>query len=446
MRFRDRRDAGKRLAQALAHYQAEQPIVLALPRGGVPVGEEVARALGAPLDVLVVRKLGAPFQPELGVGAIAEGGVVWVDEELCASLGIDDDALAALAAEEQEELSRRVRAYRGARPPLEVADRTVIVVDDGVATGGTARAALRAARERGAKRLVFAAPVAAAQSVPALLSEADELVYVTAPDALLAIGLWYRDFRQVGDDEVRACLERARTGAVPPPAPEEAVLPAPEPVEIFTDEGVLRGDLTVPDDARGLVIFAHGSGSSRFSPRNRFVAQRLNAAGLATLLLDLLTEEEEDEDRRTAALRFDIPLLARRLAVATDWALENERVRGLRIGYFGSSTGAAAALIAAAERADVIGAVVSRGGRPDLARGAFADVRAPTLLLVGGDDTGVLALNEDAAAALACETKLTVIPGASHLFEEPGALEQVADLAAGWFERHLAPEEAAAHP
>jgi dienelactone hydrolase len=199
----------------------------------------------------------------------------------------------------------------------------------------------------------------------------------------------------------------------------------------------LTGDLTVPPDAKGIVLFAHGSGSSRLSPRNRYVAGALQTAGLATLLIDLLTPEEERLDRITAHLRFDIGLLAERLLDTTDWLHSASETRPLRIGYFGASTGAGAALVAAASRTELIGAVVSRGGRPDLAGDALMQVEAPVLLIVGGNDDLVIELNQKALTQLRGEKKLKIVPGASHLFEEPGTLEQVADLAANWFTSHL---------
>jgi putative phosphoribosyl transferase len=215
------------------------------------------------------------------------------------------------------------------------------------------------------------------------------------------------------------------------------------PVRVGTGAAMLEGELRLPQGARGVVLFAHGSGSSRHSPRNRYVAALLNEAKLATLLLDLLTPAEEAIDARTAQLRFDIGLLAERLIGATDWLTEQPATRALRIGYFGASTGAAAELVAAAERPGIVGAVVSRGGRPDLAGPALAHVRAPTLLIVGGDDPQVIELNRQALAALPCVKQLVIIPGATHLFEEPGALEQVARLARQWFERYLVQARAA---
>jgi len=209
------------------------------------------------------------------------------------------------------------------------------------------------------------------------------------------------------------------------------------PVQIPASGVRLAGDLTVPPAARGLVMFAHGSGSSRHSPRNRQVASELQQASLATLLMDLLTQEEDAVDLRTAELRFDIALLARRLVAAIEWAAADSELKVLPIGCFGASTGAAAALIAAAELPNHVSAVVSRGGRPDLAGAALARVEAPTLLIVGGADPVVLQLNREALGEMRCEKELAIVPGATHLFEEPGALERVSTLARRWFEKHL---------
>jgi dienelactone hydrolase len=208
-------------------------------------------------------------------------------------------------------------------------------------------------------------------------------------------------------------------------------------VSVAAGEVTLTGNLSMPEDAQALVLFAHGSGSSRHSPRNRHVARLLNEGGLATLLIDLLTVREDLIDVRTARLRFDIELLSERLVGATDWLTQSPDTSHLPIGYFGASTGAAAALVAAALRPDVVGAVISRGGRPDLAGMALTRVRAPTLLVVGGDDVQVIQLNREALAYLHCEKQLVIVPGATHLFEEPGALDEVARLARDWFQRHL---------
>ena len=208
-------------------------------------------------------------------------------------------------------------------------------------------------------------------------------------------------------------------------------------VQIPAGRAALCGNRTIPENAAALVLFAHGSGSSRHSPRNQFVAHTLNSVGLGTLLFDLLTPEEEALDMYTREYRFDIGLLAARLVNGTNWARQQDQTRDLRIGYFGSSTGGAAALVAAAELSQEVGAIVSRGGRPDLAGEALPKAQAPTLLIVGGNDDIVMELNEMARDQMRCEVKLEIIPGATHLFEEPGALEQVAKMASDWFSLHL---------
>jgi putative phosphoribosyl transferase len=212
---------------------------------------------------------------------------------------------------------------------------------------------------------------------------------------------------------------------------------AERPVQLEAERAVLHADLAQPENPRGLVLFAHGSGSSRHSPRNRYVARSLNERGYATLLMDLLTAAEERTDLLTREYRFDIELLGRRLTLAADWCAAEPVTSSLAIGTFGASTGAAAALIAAAERPDHVRAVVSRGGRPDLAGDSLPEVTAPTLLIVGGDDEPVIELNREAMTRLKCLNHLEIVPGATHLFEEPGALEQVTHLAISWFDRHL---------
>jgi len=225
---------------------------------------------------------------------------------------------------------------------------------------------------------------------------------------------------------------------MPPNQQTESTEPLGKGVEVRCPDVSLDGDLSVPDGATGLVIFAHGSGSSRFSPRNRYVARQLQEGGLGTLLFDLLTEDEEEVDVRTREYRFNIELLTRRLVGAVDWASDFEATSNLIYGYFGSSTGAAAALKAAARRPDATGAVVSRGGRVDLAEEDLERVEAPSLFIVGGEDHTVLDLNRGALAWMSCETELEIVPGAGHLFEGEGELEQVAGLARDWFVRHLA--------
>lgn len=219
--------------------------------------------------------------------------------------------------------------------------------------------------------------------------------------------------------------------------PSISAHPSPATVQIPTDFADLKGDLEIPDHAPGLVLFVHGSGSSRLSPRNQFVAKIIRSAGLGTLLFDLLTEKEEQQDASTGTLRFDIGLMAMRLLNVTRWVQNHPQTRGLKLGFFGASTGGAAALMAAAELGTQISAVVSRGGRPDLAGNSLLQVRSPTLFVVGGFDERVLCLNHDAFEKLHCEKEFRVVPRATHLFEEPGRLEQVAQISAHWFSSHM---------
>jgi putative phosphoribosyl transferase len=436
MSFLDRSDAGRRLANRMLHLRGEDVVVLALPRGGVPVAAEVARALGAPLDVIVVRKLGVPVQPELGMGAIGEGDVRIINPEVVAITHVTDAEIAAVERRERAELDRRAQRFRGDRPRTPLAGRTAVIIDDGIATGSTARAACQVARAQGAARVVLAVPVAPPSACAALAADADEVICLETPGHFLAIGEWYQDFSQTSDREVVSLLQRAAAE----PGPAGAAAPWGGEVVVATGSARLAGHLSTPGGGAGMVVFAHGSGSGRRSPRNRFVADVLATAGLGTLLFDLLTAEEE-QDRANV---FDIGLLAGRLGAVTRWMHEQPGLAGAPVGYFGASTGAAAALWAAAEPGGEVAAVVSRGGRPDLAMPRLAEVRAPTLLIVGALDDAVLGLNREAQRRLRCENHLAVVPGASHLFEEPGTLERAAGLARDWFTRYLAPAHARA--
>ncbi|MFC9324495.1 phosphoribosyltransferase family protein [Kitasatospora sp. NPDC057015] len=444
MHFTDRTDAGRQLAARLDHLRGAPVVVVALPRGGVPVGAEVAEALGAPLDICVIRKLGVPSQPELGMGAIGEDGARVINEQVVRMAGVSPAQSAEVERLERAELRRRVERYRGGRAAVDLRGRTVVVVDDGVATGSTARTACDIVRARGAGRVVLAVPVAPRDWISRLGDAADELVCVAMPSPFFAIGEFYQDFTQTEDAEVLRCLARfagreaAAAGSAGPAATGSGGT-APEAVDrevtVPVDGGRLGGRLTVPAGAAGVVVFAHGSGSSRHSPRNRFVAEVLNRAGLATLLFDLLTEAEEPDRHKV----FDVRLLGGRLAAVTDRLVGGHWAPGLPVGYFGASTGAAAALWAAAQDGARAGAVVSRGGRPDLAGSWLGRVEAPTLLIVGGRDQVVIELNEQARERLRCPSELAVVPHATHLFEEPGTLEAAAGLARDWFLRYLAP-------
>lgn len=418
--FRNRADGGHALARVLRKWQGSDAVVLGLPRGGIPVAREVAEALGLPLDVVIARKLGVPFQPELAMGAIGEDGVRVLNDGIVAATKVSQHDIEAVEARERIELARRTRRFRAVRRREPLAGRTAIVVDDGVATGATAAAACAIARAHGAARVVLAAPTAAPSAVERLRGAADEVVVVEAPSDFTAVGQEYEHFEQTTDEEVCQILQAAD-------------VPIDRDVTIALPDGRLAGHLTVPAHAIAVVLFAHGSGSSRHSPRNRHVAEVLNRAGLATLLLDLLHPSEEHSRARV----FDIDLLSARLTGTVEWAHHQRWLEGLPVCLFGASTGSAAAMITAAKLGPDVCAVVSRGGRPDLAFGALGEITAPTLLIVGGADDVVLELNRAAHGEMVCESRLAIVHGATHLFEEPGALDEVAMLARDWFMQHV---------
>lgn len=435
--FVDRADAGRKLAQRLEYLRGQDIVVLGLPRGGVPVAFQVARALDAPLDVLVVRKLGVPFQPELAFGAIGEDGVRVVSDPILRAACLSAADVDSVEREQRAELRRRVNRFRRGRDRMSLDGRIAVIVDDGIATGATAKAACQIAREQGARKVVLAVPVGPDDVVAKFDGCANEVVCLETPALFLAVGQAYRNFTQTSDDEVVRLLDRASDGSrgaasgvssADPPLRDEEVQVTAGPVG-------LAGHLTIPEHPRGIVVFAHGSGSCRHSSRNRFVAAVLNEAGLGTLLFDLLTPEEEVNRANV----FDIQLMADRLVEVSGWLAAQLDTAALPVGYFGASTGAGAALRAAADPRVKVDAVVSRGGRPDLAAEALTEVRAPTLLIVGGRDEVVLELNRRAQSAMRTECRLAIVPGATHLFEEQGALARVAALARGWFIDHLSP-------
>jgi putative phosphoribosyl transferase len=429
MIFENRVQAGRALAARLEHLRGQDVVVLGLPRGGVPVAYEVAKELHLPLDVIVVRKLGVPSQPELAMGAVGEGGVVVVNEEVSRMIRINRDDFDRVEAHERKEVERRAKSFRGNRLGVSLQGRIALVIDDGIATGSTAQAACKVARASGAVKVILAVPVGASDSLRLLEKAADEIVCLYIPEMLYAVGEWYEDFSPTSDEEVVELLRDASLKLTT----DINQVPRDDEIKVQAGAVTLAGHLIVPEKAKGIVIFAHGSGSSRQSPRNQAVAHALNRAGLATLLFDLLTVDEED-DRSNV---FDIELLAKRLAEATSWVHRQTGLVQLQICYFGASTGAAAALWAAADPDIDIAAIVSRGGRADLAGSKLSKVRAATLLIVGERDDVVIELNRAAQAELRCENKLEIVPRATHLFEEPGALTRVAELATEWFLTHL---------
>ena len=427
--FLDRADAGRKLAARLLALGLEYPVIYALPRGGVPVGLEVAKALKAPLDLILVRKIGAPGRPELALAAVVDGDSpqLVVNEEVATATGAGAGFLKTALRRELQEIERRRTLYLAGRQHVSPANRTAIVVDDGAATGATAKAALQALRRQGAARVVLAVPVAPLETLETMRAEADNVVCLETPQPFYGVGAFYDDFHQLTDEETVALLGQVwdRTPSTPAPAVIRREVRLP-PLD-------LAADLQIPAGARGLVLFAHGSGSSRLSPRNRAVADDLNRRGFATLLLDLLSDDEA-RDRGNV---FNIDLLADRLLHAVGWIDAQSELAVLPLGLFGASTGAAAALSAAARLGERVRAIVARGGRPDLAGAALGQVTAPTLLIVGDTDEAVIELNRRALTELNADKALKLVPGAGHLFEEPGTLEQVMKLAGDWFAGNL---------
>lgn len=414
------------MGRRLRPYRASRPIVLALPRGGIPVAAEVAKALMAPLDVLAVKKIGAPHHEELALGAISEEGTPVFNEEVISALesrfGFRRTELQELARRKRAEVVAQVERFRAVRPALDLQDRNVILVDDGLATGATMEAAVQVLRGRGVRRIVVAVPVGAADSLARLVKIVDDVVCLVVPRDFYAVGAWYRDFSQLSDEEADDMLEE-RLGAENEPASSGTVL-------IPAGNVFLEGELQMPSGASALVIFAHGSGSSRKSPRNRQVAREIQERGMGTLLFDLLSADEASIRQNV----FDIDLLSSRLLSAFSWA--REKAPEAKIAFFGASTGAAAALRAAAQAPEGLFAVVSRGGRVDLAADYLSRIKVPVLTIVGALDQPVLASTLKVLDRL-CIPRLELVNGAGHLFEEPGAIEEVARIAARWLRDHV---------
>lgn len=420
-RFANRSEAGLALARRLRHLDPDS-LVIGLPRGGIPVAAEVARERGWQMEILVARKLGVPGQKELAMGAVCEGKITVTNDDVVEQIGIARDRIAVAAMREQEVVEDRARLFRNGRPAPDVSGRVVVIVDDGLATGATARAACTWARREGARAVVLAVPVAPHGWERNFESIADECIAVMAPADFGAVGLWYDDFSEVTDGEVMRILATTKSAGI---RSSFVVRVGPKTP--------LDADVVVPPGALGCVVFVHGSGSSRFSPRNRHVAGILNSAGLATVLFDLLTEDEAI-DRGNV---FDIEKLSGRLASVIDWVARQEWARGLRIGLFGASTGAAAALRTAAHHPESVACVVSRGGRPDLAMADLPAVKCPVRLIVGSLDHVVMDLNRQVEGLLGGLHSLVSVPGATHLFEEPGTLDSAAESARDFFVQHL---------
>jgi erythromycin esterase-like protein/predicted phosphoribosyltransferase/pimeloyl-ACP methyl ester carboxylesterase len=419
MRYENREQAGKALAEKLLKYIGHEPVILALPRGGVPIAYEISTQLRAPLDVILTRKIGAPGYEEFAIGAVAEDEKPILNEEWIKQNHLDQQKINETITKQIKEIKRQARVYHAKRPSLSLVDKTVIVVDDGLATGATMIAALKWLRTCKVRRLIVAVPVSSKEAAHKVSKMADEFLCLLTPEEFWSVGSWYREFEQVTDDEVLLCLEQRNQNHKN----------AEEKVLIPDGHVKLDGMLVTPPKCKGYVLFAHGSGSSYQSPRNHFVAKAFNDSGFGTLLFNLLTDEESKSRENI----FDIGLMTRRLLSATKWI--NKHSPSLPIAYYGASTGAAAALNAAASRPEVF-AVVSRGGRPDLAMDSLEKVEASVLLLVGSNDESIIPLNEMAKANLQ-HAQMILVKGAGHLFEEPGASEEVVEYSVDWLNRNL---------
>lgn len=384
------------------------------------MGAELARGLGADFDVLMVRKIGLPGRPETGVGAITEDGHVFYDDLALARMRLPRQALSDTVASERDELDRRRRVYRGERSMPRIAGRDCVVVDDGVATGGTARAALRMVRQAGPSSLVLAVPVASSEVLEALKGEADAVVVISAPDNFRAVGEWYRDFDQLSDDHVTTILldlERSR------PRPEVA-----RAVRIRAGQVYLDGDLTMPTALRGVVVMAFGRG--RGDPERRAIASSLQRAGYATLLLDLLTGDDGDDEG-------DTEVLGERLSAAVTWLRRATDAASEPLGVMGWGDAAPAALVTAAELPQDVASVVVHGGRVDLAEPALGKVRAPTLILLESEESFVRELGEWTMSRLGGPSELGVVSGADRLLGGTRQWREVAVRSLDWFDRHL---------
>ncbi len=430
-RFRDRDEAGRLLAAAMERWREPGLLVLGIPRGGVPVAAHVARALGATLDIVVARKVGAPGQPELAIGAVTANGGRYLNDEYIRDLAVSREYLEVASERAMQEARDREVRLRAGRAVAPIAGRTVIVVDDGLATGATMRAALRSVRQARPGRLVMAVPVGAPDSCDAMRSEADEVVCLVRPPLFYAVGAHYDEFDPVEDEEVVRILHAFD-------AQSDDDEPAPErSLEIVFRNNVgrrLAGTLLLPAANAPVpaVVFSHGMGSGRTSSRNRAIADRLVKAGVAAFLIDFTGHGSSEGSMEDATLER----MSQDLASAIDALEQRPEVDRGRIGVSGSSSGAVVTLVLAAGdqriRALVLRAVPA-SGMLDVAR----NVRVPTLVIAGEDDWPIVRDDEELAGQIAGEHSFVVIPAAGHLFEGPGQAERVAELSAAWFGEKL---------
>jgi putative phosphoribosyl transferase len=420
MMFRDRKDAGERLAAVLKERNFEKPVVLGIPRGGVPVAAEVARAIGGELAVVVARKLGAPGNPELAIGATTETGASYINTGVALAAGAGERYIEAEKERQVREARRREELFdHHRRPPVK--DRTVIIVDDGIATGATAIAAVRSMKAEGAGRVVLAVPVGPPEMIELLRCYADEVVCLDEDPGFWAVGQCYLDFSQVSDEDVLRILDAFAA---------KIMVAASRHVEIRRDGLRLAGILSTPagNGPFPLVIFVHGLGSSKESPRNVVIANRLVDEGIATLLFDLSGHGES-----SSAPEDGIDAYVSDVEAAFAWSERDADIDNALIGLAGSSLGATVAAMAVAQGRAGPATLVLRA--PPMEASQFRAVKVPSLVLIGSQDP--LRKNVERDIAGCPELTLSVVDGASHLFEEPGTLQEALERTVGWFKSKL---------
>ena len=418
MRFTDRTSAGRLLAHRLLHLRGEGVVVLGLPRGGVPVAAEVARALNCPLDVIVVRKLGLPWQRELAYGAIGEDGTRVVNDAVIRESGLTAVEMQRVEAREETELDRRVWGYRSGHPRVPLQGKTAVIVDDGIATGATARAACAVARGMGARHVVIAVPVAPSGWEESFVGNADEQMSLFAPVDFGSVGYFYDHFEPISDDEV------------------VAILAASQQSTIEEDTHVVMGDhgfdvhTVIPARSWATLLFLHGAGSSRKSPRNVALAQQVARSGVASVLIDVVYEAPD-------GTTLDMEALMGRLISVTRWMGSDSRFGGNAVVVIGSSSGAALAVSLALRLSDDVAAVITRGGNLSAVGDVAASLRVPVLMIVGSRDVPTLVANRSLCEAIGATCTMAIVEGAGHLFDEGNTLEEVGRLVVGFIERVL---------
>lgn len=446
MSFRNRAQAGRRLAEALRAFDDADAVVIGLARGGVAVAAEVARALGRPLDAMVVHKIRVPFATEVAMGAVGEDGLEFIDREFLESAAISAADLEEARTRACRQAAQALASIRAERPLLDVSGCVVLLVDDGIATGSTAKVACRMIRQRGARRIVLAVPVGPRGVAREFTGLADEVVVLESPEPFFAVGAHYDLFPQLTDDDVVDLLVRAERR----PSPSTPASPSSGPwidehvaIAIDTPDGPdeLAADLRSPTHPTGAVVFVHGSGSSRHSVRNLHVGTALNDAGHATLLFDLASRAEVARGAAEPTLMD----AAERTRAVVRW-LHGRLGHDVSVALVGSSTGAAVAIAAACDPAGSVSTVIGRGGRVDLVSGLGPHVAVPVLLIVGGADDLVVTWNRQFAASLTSPHEVAVVEGASHLFAEPGTLDEATDLIVDWCTSRLVRPEVTVTP